>query len=119
MPNANGKRTVVVFCGSSSDFTQILSGLGLLRVAEVREEVEVLSIEVCSAHRNPDELREKLLEYTKKMSMLSSLVLENWQLYLAMRMHFCVIRKACIIAIRALLLFRSKIKVSSQVRQLI
>jgi len=66
MPNENGKRTVAVICGSSSDFPQILPGLALLRAAHVRGEIELLQIEACSTHRNPDELREKLVEYTEK-----------------------------------------------------
>lgn len=57
------KRRVVVVCGSHSDFSQISSGLAILRMAEAREEVEVVDtvkVEVCSAHRNPVQLRELL-----------------------------------------------------------
>lgn len=54
------KRKLAVLCGSDSDFSQISSGLAILRMAEARGEVEVIYVEVCSAHRNPVQLRELL-----------------------------------------------------------
>lgn len=54
------ERKLAVLCGSDSDFSQISSGLAILRMAEARGEVEVIYVEVCSAHRNPVQLRELL-----------------------------------------------------------
>lgn len=56
------KRKIVVLCGSDSDFPQISSGLAILRMAEARDEAEVAMVEVCSAHRNPVQLRELLVK---------------------------------------------------------
>lgn len=57
-------RTIAVLCGSTSDFGQITSGLAVLRVAEARGAVKVLTVEVCSAHRNPEELKDLLYEFS-------------------------------------------------------
>lgn len=54
-------RKILILCGSDSDFSQISSGLAVLRMAEARGEAEVMGVEVCSAHRNSEHLR-KLLE---------------------------------------------------------
>jgi phosphoribosylaminoimidazole-succinocarboxamide synthase len=54
-------RKIMVICGSKSDFEQIVSGLAILEMAEANGNVEVLSVEVCSAHRNPTALRKLLL----------------------------------------------------------
>lgn len=59
------KRKIAVLCGSTSDFSQISSGLAVLRMAEARDEAEVSMVEVCSAHRNPGQLRELLKEINK------------------------------------------------------
>lgn len=54
------KRKIVVLCGSDSDLNQIASGLALLGVAETQGLVEIPSVEICSAHRNPKQLRQLL-----------------------------------------------------------
>ncbi|QQS16002.1 MAG: phosphoribosylaminoimidazolesuccinocarboxamide synthase [Candidatus Moraniibacteriota bacterium] len=56
-------RNIVVLCGSDSDFRKIASGLAVLREAEAQDLICVLAVEVCSAHRNPDELRELLRKF--------------------------------------------------------
>lgn len=56
-------RSIVVLCGSDSDFSKIASGLAVLREAEAQGLICVLAVEVCSAHRNPDELRELLRKF--------------------------------------------------------
>lgn len=60
---SDGKRKIAVVCGSDSDLAHIASGLAMLRVAEAQGVIKVLSVEVCSAHRNPVELRELLRKY--------------------------------------------------------
>lgn len=58
----NAKRKIAVLCGSTSDFAQISSGLAMLRVAEAQGLVNIL-VRVCSAHRNPKELRDLLRDF--------------------------------------------------------
>lgn len=54
------ERKIAVLCGSDSDLNQIASGLALLRLAEAQGSVGIQSVEVCSAHRNPKQLRQLL-----------------------------------------------------------
>ena len=59
-------RKIVVLCGSESDLGQITSGLALLQMAEEQGLAQVLSVEICSAHRNPVELNELLWDFTNE-----------------------------------------------------
>lgn len=57
------KRTIAVICGSVSDIDQITEGLTVLRAAAARGDCTLLPLQICSAHRNPRQLRELLMEY--------------------------------------------------------
>lgn len=59
------KRKIAVLCGSESDLNQITPGLALLQAAQTQELIEVSSVEICSAHRNPSALRELLKKFSE------------------------------------------------------
>lgn len=59
------KRKIVVMIGSDSDLKQCENGLKYLDEAQKKGAVEVVEVVTNSVHRNPDEVRERLVCYHK------------------------------------------------------
>jgi phosphoribosylaminoimidazole-succinocarboxamide synthase len=57
-------RKIAVIVGSRSDFPKISAGINILRIAEAQGIIDLFPVEVCSAHRNPEKLRELMKKYT-------------------------------------------------------
>lgn len=57
------KRKVAVIVGSTSDVPKIRDGINALRIADRQGLIDWVGNAVCSAHRNPEQLREVVREY--------------------------------------------------------
>lgn len=58
------KRKIAVLIGSRSDLKHIRSGINALRIAKMRGLIDWDRLDICSAHRNPEELRTLLATYS-------------------------------------------------------
>ena len=59
-------RKIAVIAGSKTDIPAIREGINLLRIAKRQKKIVWEIFDVCSAHRNPKELKKFLREYKKK-----------------------------------------------------
>jgi len=58
-------RKIAVIAGSKTDIPAIREGINLLRIAKRQKKIVWEIFDVCSAHRNPKELKKFLREYLR------------------------------------------------------